>query len=140
MDYLRRDSYHTGSTYGIFDLERVLATLRLASEVEGKKFPVILEKGIPALESFRLARYSLYTQVIQYHTRLIADQMFLRTLELAVFTEKTIPENMFRFKGREKKFIERLLGLDDFSICDLVLDKGKKSDNFSYQIMNDLKK
>ena len=140
MDYLRRDSYHTGSTYGTFDLEEVLSTLTLASEVAGVFFPVTLEKGIPALESFRLARYSLHTQVYQHHARLIADQMFLRSLELAIFDEKVIPSKTFQFKGREKKFIEEFLSMDDSSIYNLILEKSKKrSDSSAYQIISDLK-
>lgn len=140
MDYLRRDSYHTGSTYGIFDLERILSTLRLASEIPGKEVPVILEKGIPALESFRLARYSLYTQVYQHHARLCADQMFLRALELAIFKEKKIPQKRFKFKGREKEFLEDYLQYDDSSIYELVLNKCQNNhDSFAFQIMSDLK-
>jgi len=65
LDYLRRDSYHTGSTYGTFDLERMLSTLTTIKDND-KEYPAILEKGIHVLESFRLARYSIYTQVYQH--------------------------------------------------------------------------
>lgn len=140
MDYLRRDSYHTGSTYGIFDLERILATLKLKEEVPGKQMPVILEKGIPALETFRLARYSLYTQVYQHHARLSADQMFLRALELAIFKEKKVEQGLFKFEGREKEFVNEYLQYDDHSIYELVLSKCKEdTSSQAFRIMNDLK-
>lgn len=140
MDYLRRDSYHTGSTYGIFDLERILATLRLGEEVPGKQMPAIMEKGIPALETFRLARYSLYTQVYQHHARLSADQMFLRALELAIFKEKKIDQALFQFNGREKDFIRDYLQYDDHSIYELVLEKCRAdTSSQAFRIMNDLK-
>jgi uncharacterized protein len=140
MDYLRRDSYHTGSTYGNFDLERILATLRLDAEVPGKEIPVILEKGIPALETFRLARYSLYTQVVQHHARLIADQMFLRAFELAIFKENHIDPALFQFNGKEKDFVKNLMSYDDFSIYELILDKCKNdTTSFAFSLMNDLK-
>lgn len=140
MDYLRRDSYHTGSTYGIFDLERILSTLRLGEEVQGKPIPVILEKGIPALETFRLARYSIYTQVYQHHARLIADQMFLRSLELAVFKEKHIEQTIFKFKDREQDFIKEFFNYDDSSIYELILNscRGDESSK-AFRIIDDLK-
>lgn len=137
LDYLRRDSYHTGSTYGTFDLERMLSTLTTIKDND-KEYPAILEKGIHVLESFRLARYSIYTQVYQHHTRLIADRMFLRSLELAIFREKSIPKKLFKFYGREKQFIDEFLKIDDASIYDLVLDKCKP-ESTAFNIMNDLK-
>jgi len=139
LDYLRRDSYHTGSTYGIFDLERILSTLRLHLEKNGKEYPYILEKGLQTLENFKLARYSIHSQVIQHHTRTIADQMFLRSLELAVFSEKIVSKDYFKFKNREKEFIKEFLNYDDHSIYDIVLDLQGHKENYSFQIMNDLK-
>lgn len=137
LDYLRRDSYHTGSTYGIFDLERILSTLQTALD-ENTEYIVIKPKGIPALEGFRIARYSLYTQVIQHHTRLITDQMFLRALELAIFSENIVDKEKFVFKGREPTFLKTYLELDDCSIYDMLLDESNK-DKLSFKIIHDLK-
>jgi HD superfamily phosphohydrolase len=137
LDYLRRDSYHTGSSYGTFDLERMLSTLTTIKD-DSKEYPVILEKGIHVFESFRLARYLLYSQVYQHHARLIADRMFLRSLELAIFKEKKIPKNLFKFYRYEKHFVDKFLEIDDASIYDLVLNKCK-SESTAFTIMNDLK-
>lgn len=137
LDYLVRDSYHTGSTYGLFDLERILSTLMIVED-GGIQYPVNKEKGIPAVDSFRSARMSLYLQVVQHHTRVIADQMFLRSLELAIFSEKRIPEHIFKFKGREKDFIKDFFNFDDCSIYELVLNTDDTSSQ-SFKIMNDLK-
>lgn len=137
LDYLRRDSYHTGSTYGIFDLERILSTLTIAED-GGIQYPVSKEKGITAVDSFRSARSSLYIQVIQHHTRVIADQMFLRSLELAIFSEKRLSEEIFRFNGREQDFLKTFFDLDDCSIYELVL-KTDDIDSYSFKIMKDLK-
>lgn len=139
LDYLRRDSYHTGSTYGIFDLERMLSTLTTVDD-NGKKYPAILEKGMPVLESFRLARYLLYTQVYRHHARLIADKMFLKALESAIFNERKVSKNLFKIYGREKSFINNFLNLDDSSVYDLVLSCRKNTaDSVAFAIMNDLK-
>src|SRR5205807_7915687 len=75
LDYLRRDSYHTGVFYGVFDLERIVRSVCKIHESDEDYF-AIDEKGKDALESYRLARYSMHAQVYEHHTRLIADDMF----------------------------------------------------------------
>lgn len=61
MDYLLRDAYFTGTSYGQFDLERILRTLR----VEGDRL-VVKESGVHAVEDYIMARYHMYWQ-IYYH-------------------------------------------------------------------------
>lgn len=61
MDYLLRDSYFTGTSYGQFDLERILRTLR----VRQNKL-VVKATGMHTLEDYIMARYHMYWQVY-YH-------------------------------------------------------------------------
>ncbi len=63
MDYLLRDSYFTGVSYGEFDLERILRTLRIKNNSL-----VIKESGIHALEDYIMARYQMYWQVYLHPT------------------------------------------------------------------------
>ena len=81
LDYLRRDSYHVGVAYGQFDLERILQTLTITP---GSEHLCVTEKGKDAIENYRLGRYLLHAQVYEHHARVVADDMFLRTLELAL--------------------------------------------------------
>jgi hypothetical protein len=64
--------------------------------------------------------------------------MFLRSLELAIFKEKSIKKKLFQFYGKEKDFLDHYILLDDSSIYDLVLKNCDKS-KLAYQIMDDLK-
>ncbi|MGN1344466.1 MAG: HD domain-containing protein [Traorella sp.] len=61
MDYLLRDAYFTGTSYGNFDLERILRTMR----VKDNKI-VVKESGIHSVEDYIMARYHMYWQVY-YH-------------------------------------------------------------------------
>lgn len=61
MDYLLRDAYFTGTSYGEFDLGRILRTLRVS---ENKL--VVKESGMHAIEDYIMARYHMYWQVY-YH-------------------------------------------------------------------------
>ncbi len=58
MDYLLRDAYFTGTSYGNFDLERIIRTMRIVDERITVK-----ESGIHSVEDYIMARYHMYWQV-----------------------------------------------------------------------------
>ncbi len=58
MDYLLRDATFSGTTYGHFDLERILRTMRV---FDGRL--VIKHSGIHSIEDYIMARYHMYYQV-----------------------------------------------------------------------------
>ena len=66
MDYLLRDSYFTATSYGQFDLERILRTMRVKKTSEGRKVIVVKHTGIHSVEDYIMARYQMYWQVY-YH-------------------------------------------------------------------------
>ncbi len=61
MDYLLRDAYFSGTSYGKFDLERLLRTMRV---VDDKL--VVKASGVHSIEDYIMARYHMYWQVY-YH-------------------------------------------------------------------------
>ena len=82
MDYLLRDSYHTGVAYGKFDLYRLVDTLRILpvppSDKEEKNsshhFALGVEHGgLQSAEALNLARYFMYSQVYFHPIRRIYD-------------------------------------------------------------------
>lgn len=58
MDYLLRDAYETGTSYGNFDLERILRTLRVKNDSLCVKL-----SGMHSIEDYIMARYHMYWQV-----------------------------------------------------------------------------
>ncbi|MDN6162176.1 MAG: HD domain-containing protein, partial [Atopostipes sp.] len=58
MDYLQRDAYFTGVTYGMFDLSRILRVIRPYEE--GIAFQY---QGMHAVEDYIVSRYQMYMQV-----------------------------------------------------------------------------
>ena len=80
MDYLLRDSLHTGVAYGKFDVDRLIKTLRFLPqppEGEGGESdnPVIGVElgGLHAAESMLWARYFMFSQVYFHPVRKIYD-------------------------------------------------------------------
>ncbi|XRO76908.1 HD domain-containing protein [Methanocaldococcus sp. 10A] len=79
MDYLLRDSYHTGTAYGMIDLPRILRAIT-TFEHFGKIKLGILKKGIQAIESLLVARHQMYSAVYMHPTVRIADTMIKRAV------------------------------------------------------------
>ena len=116
LDYLRRDSYFLGVAYGMFDLERIIYTLR---PTPGKYSSLGIDsRGKDAVESYRLARHLMHTQVYEHHKRLAADRMFLQALDSAM-DEGVIASDVLNLKSNE--FLDFYTKLDDTSICELIM-------------------
>ena len=81
FDYLLRDSYMTGTAYGLFALQRILSSLEI-DEV-GDRIVVSGEKGQTAVEDYLFARYSMYAQVYYHKKNLAARALLARLLKRA---------------------------------------------------------
>ena len=137
LDYLRRDSHHIGVAYGQFDFSRILHTL--TTTPKGSQI-CISNKGKDALENYRLARYLMHIQVYAHHARLAADQMFLKSLEIAIYDEKIIDEDLLRFNPEKEnaEFLKFYTSLDDCSIYNKIIDNNRAKT--SKLILNNIKK
>jgi HD superfamily phosphohydrolase len=135
LDYLRRDSYHTGVAYGVYDFERVIRNLCLISD-ETRNYIGIHEKGKDAVESYRMARYLMHTQVYEHHTRLVAEDMFLRTIKFAL-DEAILDRDALNPNEDVSTFLDYFMRLDDNYIQYLILTKSKgKAKKIIYDLMN----
>jgi HD superfamily phosphohydrolase len=74
-DYLLRDSYMTGVRYGLFDIDWLLAALRLylPDGDDSAALAVDGEKGLTAVEGFFLGRLYMYRQVYLHKAVRAAD-------------------------------------------------------------------
>lgn len=77
FDYLLRDSYMTGTAYGLFALQRILYSLEV--DEAGDCLVVSGDKGKTAVEDYLFARYSMYQQVY-YHKKNLAARALLNKL------------------------------------------------------------
>lgn len=82
-DYLLRDAHATGVSYGAFDLDWLLRSLRFGVPTNDKAPPLAIDgaKGIPAIESFLLARLFMFQQVYFHKTERASEWMLSRILE-----------------------------------------------------------
>lgn len=134
MDYLLRDSYMTGTTYGQFDMSRILRTMRICHHKI-----VYKESGVQAIENYILARYHMYWQVY-YHPTARSYEHLLQSILKRV---KDLYYYGFEFKTNLKyliPFLEHRMGVDDFTSLDesVILYYFKEFTNEDDFILNDL--
>lgn len=134
MDYLLRDSYMTGTTYGQFDMSRILRTMRICDHKI-----VYKESGVQAIENYILARYHMYWQVY-YHPTARSYEHLLQSILKRV---KDLYYYGFEFKTNLKyliPFLENHMSVDDFTSLDesVILYYFKEFTNEDDFILNDL--
>jgi uncharacterized protein len=118
MDYFRRDSFHAGVRYGEYDFDRILRTIKPKGE-----HIYVPKKGVDAIDGFLLAREQLYLQVYNHHTRLIADEMLKRVVELAVKTGH-LDRSWFRFdSGHPREFLARFMKWGDLEFMSMLHER-----------------
>jgi len=74
IDYLLRDSHHTGVAYGKFDHHRLIDTLRILPSPDTDEPALGVEEGgLQSAEALLWARYLIYVQVYLHPVRRIYD-------------------------------------------------------------------
>lgn len=81
-DYLLRDAHFTGVRYGNYDLDWLLRSFRLAPNREGEVPALAVDgaKGLPAIESFILARLFMFQQVYFHKASRASELLMTRAL------------------------------------------------------------
>jgi uncharacterized protein len=85
-DYLLRDALFTGVTYGNYDLDWLLRSLRLGESSNPDVAPPLAvdgAKGIPAIESFIQARLFMFQQVYFHKASRSSEWLLVRILNRA---------------------------------------------------------
>ncbi|UII58005.1 HD domain-containing protein [Cytobacillus spongiae] len=108
MDYLQRDAYFTGVSYGHFDMERILRVMR------PKEDQVVIKKsGMHAVEDYIMSRYQMYWQVYFHPVTRSAEVILTKILHRA----KHLHEQFYAFKIHPIHFyslFEDELTLEDY--------------------------
>lgn len=113
MDYLQRDAYFTGVSYGQFDMERILRVMR------PKEDQVVIKKsGMHAVEDYIMSRYQMYWQVYFHPVSRSAEVILTKILHRAKqlfkdnYSFKNEPIHFYSF-FTDKVTLEDYLKLDE---------------------------
>jgi uncharacterized protein len=79
LDYLLRDSYSTGTSYGQLDLQRILAALTLAPDGQLAIHP----KGLMAVEHYLVVRQLMYRSVYNHRLNVVCNWLLRSAIATA---------------------------------------------------------
>ncbi|MBU9714884.1 HD domain-containing protein [Evansella tamaricis] len=108
MDYLQRDAFYTGVSYGHFDMERLLRVMRPSEDQA-----VFKHSGMHAVEDYIMSRYQMYWQVYFHPVTRSAEVILSKILHRA----KDLYGQGYQFLDKPKHFYSLFSGkitLEDY--------------------------
>ncbi|MEK4629990.1 MAG: HD domain-containing protein [Solibacillus sp.] len=112
MDYLQRDAYYTGVSYGHFDMERIMRVMR-----PRKNGVVIKESGMHAVEHYIMSRYQMYLQIYFHPVSRSAEVVLNHILKRV----KELWQQGYQFKQEPIFFVPFFKGsvtIEDYLVLD----------------------
>ena len=108
LDYLLRDSYNTGTNYGLVDLGRIISALTVSPDGN----IAIKPKGVIAIEHFLVLRNIMYRTIYNHRINEISTWI----LEKIIYTiQKNYDEKIWIDKSLQKLiFSPENIDIDDF--------------------------
>jgi HD superfamily phosphohydrolase len=113
LDYLLRDSYSTGTSYGQLDLERIQAALCLAPDGTLAIHP----KGLMAVEHYLVVRNLMYRSVYNHRLNVVSNWLLSQAIATArqlgpdaVWADAVMARWLWRMDGLD---LETFLANDD---------------------------
>lgn len=113
MDYLLRDSYYTGASYGQFDLTHILRTIRPVAS--GIAFD---QKGMHAVEDYIIRRYQMYTQIYFHPASRSVELVLEKLLQRAKWLYQKNPNYFSLSAPKLVPFFKEITTLEDYLYLD----------------------
>jgi HD superfamily phosphohydrolase len=114
LDYLQRDAYNSGATYGEIDLDRIIRSILVVNNRIAFKY-----SGMHAIENYLMSRYHMYWQVY-YHPVSISHEVLL----VKIFSRvKDLLDEGYQFKNNIDlicKTLNNQLSIDEYLELDEV--------------------
>ncbi len=113
MDYLLRDSYFCGVSYGKFDLDWLIDNLQICIE-DNEAFLGISERAISTFDDFLLSRFHMFLMVYFHYRAVCLEKMLYRYFESGT-NEYKIPADIEKYlEHDDHHFLKILRSSDNF--------------------------
>lgn len=135
LDYLMRDTYYTGASYGNIDTSRIMRVMKIVNDKV-----VFKVSGISAIENYLISRYHMYWQVY-FHVgtrayELILEKIYLRVKDL-IEKENFKGAKLLKDLNNNPEDLETYLKIDDNYINGLVSEYRESDDQILKVLAND---
>ena len=107
MDYLLRDSYFCGVSYGKYDLDWLIDNLE-ACPVDGNIVLGISEKAVSTFDDFILSRFHMFIMVYFHYRAVCLEQMLVRYFDESP-TEYAIPADIEQYQKHDDHYLMSVL-------------------------------
>lgn len=111
MDYLLRDSYFCGVSYGKFDLDWIIDNMKVCVE-SGEAYLGISERAISTFDDFLLSRFHMFMMVYFHYRAVCLEQMLQRYFD-SCKTEYSIPSDIEAYLEHDDAYLMRVLKKSD---------------------------
>jgi HD superfamily phosphohydrolase len=107
MDYLLRDSYFCGVSYGSYDLDWLLDNLEPAI-IDNKAYLGISERAVVTFDDFLLSRYHMFVMVYFHYRAVCLEQLLFKYFETAK-GEYTIPADIEEYIEHDDHHLMKIM-------------------------------
>src|SRR5690606_32009615 len=107
MDYLLRDSYFCGVSYGKFDLDWIIDNLKICL-VGSEAYLGISERAISTFDDFLLSRFHMFMMVYFHYRAVCLEQMLLRYFNTSG-DEYAIPAEIEAYLDHDDPYLYKVL-------------------------------
>lgn len=107
MDYLLRDSYFCGVSYGKFDLDWIIDNMKICVE-NNEAYLGISERAISTFDDFLLSRFHMFMMVYFHYRAVCLEQMLQRYFD-SCKTEYSIPSDIEAYLEHDDAYLYRVL-------------------------------
>jgi len=111
MDYLLRDSYFCGVSYGKFDLDWIIDNLRLTLE-NSNAYLGISERAVSTFDDFLLCRFHMFLMVYFHYKPVCLEKMLKRYFTTSP-NEYSIPADINEYLDHDDHFLMKVLRNSD---------------------------
>ncbi|MDA9792972.1 hypothetical protein N9B72_00160, partial [Bacteriovoracaceae bacterium] len=107
MDYLLRDSYFCGVSYGRYDLDWILENLEVCY-IDGEATLGISERAVSTFDDFLLSRFHMFLMVYFHYRAVCLEQMLLKYFQTAD-GEYEIPADIEQYQEHDDHHLSKIL-------------------------------
>ena len=107
MDYLLRDSYFCGVSYGQYDIDWIIDNLD-ACIIDGMAYLGLSERAIPTFDDFLLGRFHMFLMVY-FHYRAVCLEKLLANYFTTSGGEYTIPSDIEAYLHHDDYHLKKVL-------------------------------
>lgn len=119
MDYLLRDSYFCGVSYGSYDLDWLLDNLEVCIE-DNKAYLGINERAVVTFDDFLLSRYHMFIMVYFHYRAVCLEQLLYKYFKTSPL-EYTIPASIEEYIEHDDQYLMKVLKRSKNKYADAII-------------------